>query len=72
MPFFVVCADLLVVTMYTPEKINIMVEILNTLANIFDIQWVTNYIFNRSNKLPTAWVFYRHCLELMRTLPIAE
>lgn len=48
-----------------------MVEILNTLANVFDIQWVTNYIFNRSNKLPTAWVFYRHCSELMGTLPIA-
>lgn len=50
---------------------NILVEILNTLANVFDIQWVTNYIFNRSNKLPTAWVFYRHCSELMGTLPIA-
>ena len=48
-----------------------MVEILNTLTNVFDIQRITNYIFNRSNKPPTAWVFYRHCSELMGTLPIA-
>ena len=48
-----------------------MMKILNTLNNVFDIQRVTNYICNWSNKPPTAWVFYRHCSELMGTLPIA-